>query len=68
AKTVLTQAAKAQAEYEKARTAMAEVKALMNLAQSAVTTSADFAVNQAEASARRASDAAEEAAQYLEEG
>ncbi len=68
AKTVLTQAAKAQAEYEKARTAMAEVKTLMNLAQSAVATSADFAVSQAEASARRASDAAGEAARYLEEG
>lgn len=47
---------------------MAEVKTLMNLAQSAVATSADFAVSQAEASARRASDAAGEAARYLEEG
>lgn len=65
AKTVLTQSAKAQAENEKAKTALSEAKALMNLAQATITTNADFAANQAEASARRAAEAEAQAQQYL---
>lgn len=65
AKTVIVQSAKAQTEYEKAKVALVEAKALMNLAQATITTNADFAAGQAEASARRASDAAADAARFL---
>lgn len=65
ARIAQTESEKAQAEYEKSREALAEVKALLNVSQSDITTKADFAVQQAESSARRAAAAAEEAAQYL---
>lgn len=65
AKTIATQAAKAKAENEKAKTALSEVKALMNLAQATITTNADFAVNQAEASVRRATEAEEQVQKLL---
>jgi len=65
AKTVITQSAKAQTENEKAKETLVAAKELMNIAQSTITTNADFAAKQAEASARRASDAAAGAEQYL---
>lgn len=65
AKTVSTQSAKTQRQNEKAKTALAEVKALMNLAQATITTNADFAAHQAENSAKRAIEAEDAAKQYL---
>ena len=64
-KAVITQSAKAQTENEKAKEALVAAKELMNIAQSTITTNADFAAKQAEASARRASAAAAGAEQYL---
>ena len=65
AKMVVTQSTKAQNENEKAKVALAQVKALMNLAQSTITTKADFAAHQAESAAGRAMEAEAEAKQYL---
>ncbi len=65
AKTVQEQSAKAQSEYEKAKDAFTAVKALLNSSQSSLSSNDEFAITQAETSARKAADAAEEAKQYL---
>ena len=65
AKVVEEQSAKAQSEYEKAKEALTDVKALLNSSQSSISSNAEFAITQAEQSARKAADAAEEAKQYL---
>ena len=65
AKTVQEQSAKAQSEYEKAKDALTAVKALLNSSQSSLSSNDEFAITQAETSARKAADAAEEAKQYL---
>ena len=65
AKKVLSMATKALSEYEKSLVALAEAKSLMNMAQTKITTNADFAAHQAEAAVKRANEAAEKAEQYL---
>ena len=65
AQIAVSQAAKAQNYYEQSKAALVEVKALVNVAQSDTTRKCDFAVQQAESSARRAAGAAETAKAYL---
>ncbi|MCR5824793.1 MAG: hypothetical protein K6G60_10220 [Lachnospiraceae bacterium] len=65
AKVAQTEAAKANTEYEASKVALVEVKSLLNVSQSTITTKADFAVQQAESSARRANEAATAAEEYL---
>lgn len=68
AQKVIDQEKIAQTEYEKSKVALADAKALYNAAQSDLTSTAEFAVQQADSSARRASEYAEEAKQYLQGG
>ena len=65
AKTAQDEAKKAKEAYDKSKVDLAELKALLKLSQSSITTKADSAVQQAEMASWRASNAATEATQYL---
>lgn len=65
AQTAITWADMAKAEYEKAKTAFADAKSLLAASQSNITTTAEFAIQQADSASRRAAAAAEAATQYL---
>ena len=65
AKQAQAQADTAAAQNEIAKTAFAEAKALLGISQSTITSNAEFAVQQADSSNRRAAAAAEAATQYL---
>ncbi len=62
-KTAQDEALKAQTAYDKSKVDLAELKVLLNLSQSSITTKGDAAVQQAEMAAWRASNAAKEAEQ-----
>lgn len=65
AQTAIAEADKSKAEYEKAKTAFAEAKGLLAASQSNITTTAEFAIQQADSASRRAAAAAEAATAYL---
>ena len=68
AQKVIDQEKIAQAEYEKSKVALSDAQALYHASQSDLASTAEFAVQQADSSARRASEYAEEAKQYLQGG